>query len=149
YRGKLTLSHEGKSADVGGSLLAEHDGGWRDASGLEEQKLNFAVARKREDASMVLRLTATNLNQETAGFSEGQDAFRNEAIARANPNPEAYRDAYAMRVTGRYEQRLTERLTLAVRPYLRHSRMDFLQHFLIGKPLEENGQDSIGVLSAL
>ena len=27
--------------------------------------------------------------------------------------------------------------------------MDFLQHFLIGKPTEENGQDSIGVLTAL
>ena len=27
--------------------------------------------------------------------------------------------------------------------------MDFLQHFLIGKPLEENGQDSLGVLTAL
>ena len=27
--------------------------------------------------------------------------------------------------------------------------MDFLQHFLIGKPLEENGQDSLGVITAL
>src|SRR5262249_40879361 len=63
-------------------------------------------------------------------------------------NPEAYRDAYAMRLTGEYARPLGD-AQLSIRPYLRHSRMDFLQHFLIGKPLEENGQDSIGVLTAL
>jgi outer membrane receptor protein involved in Fe transport len=31
-------------------------------------------------------------------------------------------------------------------PYLRSSDMDFLQHFLPGKPLERNGQDSAGLL---
>ncbi|HEY8538800.1 MAG TPA: TonB-dependent receptor, partial [Steroidobacteraceae bacterium] len=38
---------------------------------------------------------------------------------------------------------------LSVRPYFRHSRMDFIQHFLVGKPFEDNGQDSLGVLTAL
>jgi hypothetical protein len=33
-------------------------------------------------------------------------------------------------------------------PYARSSRMDFLQHFLPGTPLEQNGQDSAGLLSA-
>lgn len=31
-------------------------------------------------------------------------------------------------------------------PYARSSRMEFLQHFLPGTPLEENGQDSAGLL---
>ncbi len=34
-----------------------------------------------------------------------------------------------------------------MRPYLRHSRMRFLQHFLPGQPLEENGQTSAGILT--
>jgi outer membrane receptor protein involved in Fe transport len=93
-------------------------------------------------------LAATNLNQETAGFIQGLDAYRNEAIAHSNPNPEAYRDAYAVRLTGEYERPLGD-ARLSVRPYLRHSRMDFLQHFLIGKPLEENGQDSAGVIASV
>jgi len=32
------------------------------------------------------------------------------------------------------------------RGYLRSSRMDFLQHFLLGQPVEDNGQDSAGLL---
>lgn len=53
-----------------------------------------------------------------------------------------------MRLTGHYQAPLGDR-RLSIRPYLRRSRMDFLQHFLIGKPLEENGQDSVGALLAL
>ena len=33
-----------------------------------------------------------------------------------------------------------------MRAYLRSSRMDFLQHFLLGQPLEDNGQDSGGLM---
>ena len=149
YRGKLGLSHKGTATDIGGVVVASHDGGWRDSSGLEEQKLNFGLTHRRGDAEMGLDLAATNLNQETAGFIQGFNAYRNENIARSNPNPEAYRDAYSVRLTGRYEQPLSERMQLAVRPYVRYSRMDFLQHFLIGKPVEENGQESLGVLTAL
>ncbi len=35
-----------------------------------------------------------------------------------------------------------------VRPYLRHSHMRFLQHFLPGQPLEKNGQVSAGAMTA-
>jgi len=149
YRGKLGLSHTSDATDIGGVLVASHDGGWRDNSGLEEQKLNVGLTHRRGDAQMGLDLSATNLNQETAGFIQGYNSYRNEAIAKSNANPEAYRDAYAVRLVGRYEQPLSENMQLAVRPYARYSRMDFLQHFLIGKPLEQNGQESVGVLTAL
>lgn len=149
YRGKFALANTGASTDVGVVGLATHDGGWRDDSGLEEQKLNAQLVHRGDDALMGLSLAATNLNQETAGFIQGEDAYRDPAIAKSNPNPEAYRDAYAVRLTGEYQRKLNERMQLDVRPYVRHSRMDFLQHFLVGKPNEENGQDSIGVLTAL
>jgi iron complex outermembrane recepter protein len=149
YRGKLALSRVGDNTDIGGVMLATHDGGWRVASGIEEQKLNVGLAHRNAGSSFGLNLAATNLSQETAGFIQGEDAYKNEAIAKSNPNPEAYRDAYAARLTGAYERPLTESAVLAVRPFVRHSRMDFLQHFLIGKPLEENGQDSLGVLTSV
>jgi iron complex outermembrane recepter protein len=148
YRGKLGLSHKGDTTDIGGVVMAAHDGGWRDSSGIDEQKLNVGLAQRRGDARLGLNLAATNLKQDTAGFIQGFDAYRDEAIAKSNPNPEAYRDAYAVRLTGSYEQPLSERVSLAVRPYARYSRMDFLQHFLIGKPFEENGQESMGVLTS-
>ncbi|MBM0107401.1 TonB-dependent receptor [Steroidobacter sp. S1-65] len=149
YRGKLGLSHTGQATDIGGVVVATHDGGWRASSGIDEQKLNIGLVHRRGDALLGLNLAATNLEQETAGFIQGFNAYRNETIAESNPNPEAYRDAYAVRLTGSYEQPLSERVQLSVRPYARYSRMDFIQHFLIGKPFEENGQESMGVLTAL
>ncbi|HEY7640424.1 MAG TPA: TonB-dependent receptor [Steroidobacteraceae bacterium] len=148
YRGRLTLAHRGESTDVGGTVIATHDGGWRDNSGLEEQKLNLGLSRRQGEGTLGVQFAATNLNQETAGFIQGFDAYRDESIAKSNANPEAYRDAYAMRLTGEYTRPLGA-AQLAIRPFVRHSRMDFLQHFLIGKPLEENGQDSLGVLTQL
>jgi iron complex outermembrane receptor protein len=148
YRGRLTLARTGEATDLGGALIATHDGGWRDHSGLEEQKLNLALSHRQDDATLGVQFAATNLNQETAGFIQGFDSYKDENIAKSNANPEAYRDAYAMRLTGDYTRPLGE-AQLSIRPYVRHSRMDFLQHFLIGKPLEENGQDSLGVLTAL
>jgi iron complex outermembrane receptor protein len=148
YRAKFGVSHKSDSTDIGGVVMAAHDGGWRASSGIKEQKLNVGMTHRRGEAVLGLHLAATNLNQETAGFIQGFNAYRNEAIAKSNPNPEAYRDAYAVRLTGRYEQPLSERVYLAVRPYARYSRMDFLQHFLVGKPYEENGQESMGVLTS-
>jgi outer membrane receptor protein involved in Fe transport len=149
YRGRLTLSSAGAGTDLGGSVVATHDGGWRDQSGLDEQKLNLSLLRHAQsDSTLGVQFAATNLNQQTAGFIQGFDSYKNESIAKSNANPEAYRDAYAMRLTGDYTRPLGD-AQLSIRPYARHSRMDFLQHFLIGKPLEENGQDSLGVLTAL
>ena len=147
YRGKLWLAHAGATS-VGGTLVASHDGGWRDASGFDEQKLNLGLSRTLTGGEELgLDLAATNLAQETAGFIQGFNSYRNEDIAKSNPNPEAFRDAYAIRLTGRYRTQLTDRVGLSVRPYARYSRMEFLQHFLVGKPLEENGQQSLGVVS--
>ena len=148
YRGKLALAHTGGSTDLGGVVVATHDGGWRKDAGLDEQKLNLSMARRQGEGTLSAQFSATNLNQQTAGFIQGFNSYRDESIAKSNANPEAYRDAYAMRLTGEYARPLGD-AQLSIRPYVRHSRMNFLQHFLIGKPLEENGQDSIGVLTAL
>jgi outer membrane receptor protein involved in Fe transport len=92
-----------------------------------------------------MRLAATHLDQETAGFITGEDAYRNSTLAHSNPNPEAYRDAQSARFTVHYQNGSG----LELRGYLRSSRMDFLQHFLLGQPVEDNGQDSMGLLFSL
>lgn len=149
YRGKLALSHKAESTDLSIVALATHDGGWRTDAGLTEQKLNAGLTHRLHTGTFNLNLALTNLSQETAGFIQGENAYRDGAVARSNANPEAYRDALSSRLTGQYTSELGHGVQLDVRPYLRHSRMDFLQHFLVGKPLEENGQDSVGVLTSL
>jgi len=149
YRGRIAMRHVGQNTDVAAHAIATSDGGWRTQAGLDEQKLNLALAHRMNDSTLRLDLSAANLSQETAGFIQGENSYRVDAIAKSNANPEAYRDASAVRLVGGYSKPLSERIELNVRPYLRYSRMDFLQHFLVGKPLEENGQDSVGVVTAL
>ena len=96
-------------------------------------------------AHCALRAAGTVLNQETAGFIQGYNSYNDEDIARSNPNPEAFRDASSARVSAQYETRELRSATTAcfeLAGIYRRSRMDFLQHFLIGKPLEHNAQTS-------
>ncbi len=131
--------------DPGGVGLVMHgtdDGGWRDASGFEEQKLNAVWARPLGDGALTMRLSGSNLEQETAGFIVGQDAYKDPELAQSNPDPEAYRDATSLRFAAQYRGEQGNEL----RVFLRSSRMDFLQHFLLGQPTEKNGQDSGGFM---
>ncbi len=132
-----------------GAFLYADDGGFRDDAGYRQGKLrlqrSWALA---DDSRLETVLTATGLDQETAGFITGRDAYRDPSLNRSNPNPEAFREASSLRLYGIWRRPLAP-AELDIRPYLRHSRMEFLQHFLPGQPLEENGQVSAGVLLAL
>jgi outer membrane receptor protein involved in Fe transport len=139
---RLAASTQSGQHGSGFVLLATDDGGWRDSSGFNEQKLNAVRVQPFAAGELTLRLAATRLDQETAGFITGEDAYRDPALARSNPNPDAYRDAHSLRMTAHYRNKAG----LEWRGYLRSSRMDFLQHFLLGQPVEDNGQDSAGLL---
>jgi len=145
-RGKLALSGPLGQAAAGVALHATHDGGWRDKSGLDEQKLSASLVQSMGEGQLTLRLNATNLDQDTAGFIVGQDAYKDRALARSNPNPEAYRKAWSVRASGHYLRPLADGNTFDLRMVLRSSGMQFLQHFLLGQPVEKNGQDSAEVL---
>ncbi len=148
-RTKLDGRIDGERTDVGLAGLYAHDGGWRQSSGFDEGKVLGNVTGTWGATPLRIDLAATDLDQQTAGFVTGKDAYRDEALARSNPNPEAYRHAQSARLTGEFAPRLPIGATLELRPYLRRSRMDFLQHFLLGQPIERNGQDSAGLLSTL
>jgi iron complex outermembrane receptor protein len=145
-RGKLALSGPLASATAGMALHATHDGGWRDHSGLDEQKLSVSLVQRQGEGQLTLRLNATNLDQDTAGFILGEDAYKDPALARSNPNPEAYRKAYSVRASAHYLRPLADGDQLDLRMVLRSSGMEFLQHFLLGQPVEKNGQDSAEIL---
>ena len=144
YRARIAASARSDANAFGLALHATGDGGWRDDSGFSEQKLSAVWARPAGSGDLTVRLSATRLDQETAGFIVGTNAYRDPALARSNPNPEAYRDAGSLRLAGRWRAGDIE-----WRGYLRHSRMDFLQHFLLGQPVEDNGQDSGGLMFSM
>jgi len=145
-RGKLALSGPLGPAAAGIALHATHDGGWRDHSGLDEQKLSASLVQPQGEGQLTLRLNATNLDQDTAGFIVGEDAYKDPALARSNPNPEAYRKAWSVRASAHYLRPLADGEQLDLRMVLRKSDMEFLQHFLLGQPVEKNGQYSAEIL---
>jgi outer membrane receptor protein involved in Fe transport len=145
-RGKLALSGDTGAGAAGLALHATHDGGWRDESGFDEQKLSNSFSRAAAGGDLMLRLNATNLEQQTAGFIVGEDTYQDPALARSNPDPEAFRNAHSLRASAHYGRPLAGNDRLDLRLVLRSSRMEFLQHFLLGQPLEQNGQESLGVL---
>ncbi len=146
-RGKLWARGRAGGSDLGVALHATHDGGWRDSSGFDEQKLASSATSPALGGTLTLRLNATHLDQQTAGFIVGEDAYEDENLAQSNPNPEAYRKAHSLRATAHLARPVADGV-LDLRVALRSSRMEFLQHFLLGQPLERNGQDSIALLAS-
>jgi outer membrane receptor protein involved in Fe transport len=139
------LNVEARAGNFGAYGSWARDPGWRDASGGEEAKLNLGWDGRLGAASLRLRASGTVLNQETAGFVRGFDAWRDPVLRRSNPNPEAFRDAWSTRLSGEAAWQDCDGCSTELRFALRRSQMQFLQHFLLGKPLERNAQDSLGL----
>ncbi len=143
FRGRLAFDQALVAA-----LTYADDGGFRDDSGYRQGKLTLKRGFNLADGELTAVLTATDLDQETAGFIFGEDAYRDPLLNRGNVNPEAFRDASSQRLYALWT-RPGERFDIDLRPYLRHTDMRFLQHFLPGQPLEENGHVSAGAISAI
>jgi iron complex outermembrane recepter protein len=129
-------------------VMLSHDGGYRDDSGYDQQKLLLRHEYNADEVTLTTTFSLTNLNQETAGYVIGTDAYKDRELKDSNPNPEAYRDATSLRLASRIEYTQSENQRWLITPYLRYTDMEFLQHFLPGDPLEENRQLSIGLQSA-
>jgi outer membrane receptor protein involved in Fe transport len=149
WRGRFAGAAHDLDTDYGLALLGTHDGGFRDHSGFDEYKVNAALLERRAAGTLTLRLAGSYLDQDTAGFIVGRDAYRNPAVRFSNANPEAFREASSERASAHWGQALGAATSLDLRGYLRNSHMRLLQHFLLGKPLEVNGQSSTGFLLML
>ena len=119
--------------------------GYRDATGHDEQKVTLTQLGPVAGWDVHTTFEWTNLNQETGGYVVGYKAYRDNQLRKSNPNPESYRDAWSLRFVSEWLRELDSGDELSITPYFRRSAMQFLQHFLPGEPLEQNGQNSAGV----
>ncbi len=142
YRTRIAVSSDRLRLDFSGS----HDGGYKDDSGYDQQKLIVKHHATAARLAITSTLAYTNLNQESAGFIQGKNAYKQSHLRRTNPNPEAYRDARSWRLMALIRTEI-ESGSLELRPYLRSIDMKFLQHYLPGKAIEEHGHDSLGLQS--
>jgi len=126
---------------IGAAFVSANSGGYRDDSGYGQQKLSLSHLADVSGWAVRSHMTATLLNQETGGYVRGEKAYEDATLRSSNPNPEAYRDAWSLRLNSELR-----RDAWTLKPYIRRSQMAFLQHFLPGQPLEENDQSSVGVI---
>lgn len=131
------------------ALTLKHDDGWRASSGYDEQKASVHAKWGNGNNAFAFTGAFTNLNQETAGYIGGFEAYKDETLARANANPEAYRNARSLRMQLRWDRDLGDGLGLSLTPYLRKTDMNLIMHFLPGGSIEENGHKSLGLQGKL
>ena len=124
-----------------------HDPGFRANSGFDQQKLHIRHDRSIGRWDVKTAVSFQNLNQETAGFIRGVDAYKDEGISASNPNPEAFRDGKSARIAVHMNTELSGQAKLSFIPYARWTELEFLRHFVPGKALENSGHKSIGLLS--
>lgn len=147
--GYRTAKASWRQAEADGGLqvgfFTASDGGYRDESGYDLHKLKLRYDFTDDsDRRSSLQMSTVSLQQETAGFITGENAYRDsDAVRRANPNPEAYRDASALRLNYR-TQFGDEDSNRLLRLWGRQNDMDFLMHFLPCQPRERNNHNSVG-----
>lgn len=138
YRTDISAPTLDDSAQI--SLSLQKDTGWRDNTDINQQKLTVMGEYGLGDWNATPWIAITNLEQETAGFIEGENAFEDRDLAKSNPNPEAYRSAFSARAAVRLEKG-----DLVITPFLRTQSMQFAQHFLPNGGVEKNGHTGGGI----
>lgn len=143
YRTDMALD-DGSHVRLGLSL--QQDNGWRDNTGADQQKLSVVGAYGLGTWDVRPWLSASNLNQETAGFLIGTDSYKDRERVTQNPNPEAYRDAWSARMGARAQRALGPGM-LVLTPYAHSQAMIFSQHFLPYRGTEKNAHTGGGLMA--
>lgn len=147
YKVKGTVSDTVGAHGYRVSFSGTDFGGWRDEENYGQQKI---TARHDYFApngdSFQTVFSAFNLNQETAGFIESNDekAYEDSSLMKTNNDPDAYRDWWSVRLSTRWDHVMDNGNILSITPYLRDNRMEFRQHYLPSRAIEENEHTSLG-----
>ena len=127
------------------NLSLQKDNGWRDNTDVNQQKLSVVGKFNPGLWDATVWLSGQNLEQETGGYIVDADAYKDEDIAKSNPNPEAYRNAWSVRAGARLERPLFDG-TLVLMPYAHSQAMIFMQHFLPYNGIEKNAHTGGGMM---
>jgi iron complex outermembrane recepter protein len=161
YRIKATLSDTLGDHSYRVNAYGITDDGYRDNSGYGAQKLNARHDYQGARDSIKSVLSVFNLNQETAGFinssSNGGGCFtsgradavlyKDMAAMRRNCDPDAYRDWSSVRLSSRWDHAVNDHQSFNVTAYFRDNDMEFRQHFLPDRAIEENQHTSFGIMN--
>jgi iron complex outermembrane receptor protein len=135
-----------------------NDGGFRDESDFVSNKLDGKFITQFSGATVTTTFSGFNLDQETAGFiSSGSNGecytstladdvlFEDTAAMSKNCDPDAYRQWSSVRWASNWEWSLANGAKLDLTPFYRNNHMEFRQHYLPSRAIEENSHSSVGL----
>ena len=147
-RYKLGSGYDFGQQGFGINASITRDTGYRDDEGVDQEKVSLRHRFDGANLTVNSGLTYTHLAQQTAGYIEGFESYKDEDIAQSNPNPDAFRKARSLRIWSKINWSRDENNTFTFTPYIRDQSMTFFKHFLPGTPLEENAQQGVGLQSS-
>ncbi|MFL2501332.1 MAG: TonB-dependent receptor [Luminiphilus sp.] len=120
-------------------------GGYQEESGYQQRKATIRLDQDWQDWRVSGVIEGSDLDQETAGYIRGFEAYKDDSAREENPNPEAYRDAWSARGYLSFSREMGTGGELLLRPYWRSNEMTFLQHYLPWQATETNRHRSVGI----
>lgn len=142
-----TAGTGGDSGGVRGDLNLTHTDGWREATEYDRQSGSVRWdAFLDSGATVKTLLTASNINQQTAGSSRlYREDYENDPTR--NYTPISYRDVQAVRLSVAYEKETVDG-ALSITPYVRHNFMELLPNWSLSydPTVYETENDSLGLL---
>ncbi|MAC47196.1 MAG: TonB-dependent receptor [Oceanospirillum sp.] len=146
-RAKLRSGHQGVNGGIGVNASVTRDTGYRNDESVKQEKVNLRHRWQQQSVSIDTGFTYTHLDQDTAGYIEGFQSYKDKQAARRNSNPEAFRKAESLRLWSRIVWQPDSNNEFVMTPYVRDQSMQFLMHFLPGTPMENNAQQGAGFQS--
>ena len=150
-RGRVRASAGGDThfgSAFGGFTLRSEDG-WRDDASLTQFTTLGRLDGTLGQTNWSLRGSLVDIDQETATFVRGFEAYRDEAASKLNADPEAFRNVTAARASLHLDRTFSETWSGDLVVYGRSNAMDFRLHFLPSEALERTEHSSLGFQSAL
>ena len=150
-RARVSAGVDDEAHGLGIIATVTNDTGYRDDESVKQHKVSLRHTFLPQHAALpglnvVSGLTYMDLDQDTAGFIEGFESYKDKTIAQQNFDPDAFRQASALRLWSKINWQ-QDQTNISITPYARDQEMKFFKHFLPGTPLENNAQQSIGVQS--
>ncbi|MEY8198184.1 MAG: TonB-dependent receptor, partial [Colwellia sp.] len=156
-----TLGREMDQHGVSGNFQVIEDGGYRDNSGFSSFKLSGRHDYEQGADKVSTFISGFVLDQETAGFISSSDngsdcyssdyadenLYQDRNAMEKNCDDDAYRKWSSLRIATNWQRILTADTHLSITPYFRVNQMEFRQHYLPSKAIEENSHYSVGVAS--
>ncbi|MDX2370722.1 MAG: TonB-dependent receptor, partial [Colwellia sp.] len=162
YQLQGTIGSESDNQGVSGNIQAIDDGGYRDNSDFKSLKLGFRHDYVNGDDQFKTIVSGFVLDQNTAGFissgDNGSDCYsstysdenlyKDSNAMEKNCDSDAYREWSSLRIATSWQRELSNERSFTLTPYFRINQMEFRQHFLPSKAIEENSHYSVGMVNS-